>query len=89
MQLLKLLFCTHHIYFAYYFLSRAYCNECLEFYCEPKGLEKILDDKAWKCFACLYTTTLKTTIKLIPRKPSDQLKNVIIKVFLILFYQKS
>ncbi|CAH1731560.1 unnamed protein product [Aphis gossypii] len=58
------------------FCIRAYCNECLEFYCESKGLEKILEDKTWKCFACLYTTTLKTTNKLIPRKPSDQLRNI-------------
>ncbi|KAF0768228.1 DNA (cytosine-5)-methyltransferase 3C-like [Aphis craccivora] len=58
------------------FCIRAYCNECLEFYCELKGLEKILEDKTWKCFACLNTSALKTTIKLIPRKTADQLKNI-------------
>ncbi|XP_060848078.1 DNA (cytosine-5)-methyltransferase 3B-like isoform X2 [Rhopalosiphum padi] len=57
------------------FCIRAYCNECLEFYCDKKVLAKILADKTWKCFACLNTTILKTC-RLVPRKTVDQLKNI-------------
>ncbi|XP_025198444.1 DNA (cytosine-5)-methyltransferase 3-like [Melanaphis sacchari] len=57
------------------FCIRAYCNECLEFYCEQKAVEKILEDKTWKCFACSNTTTFKTS-KLVPRKTVDQLRNI-------------
>ncbi|KAL5238695.1 hypothetical protein ACI65C_006105, partial [Semiaphis heraclei] len=56
------------------FCVRAYCNECLEFYCGQRGLEKILNDMTWTCFAC-NTNILKTS-KLVPRSTKEQLKNI-------------
>ena len=41
-------------------------------------MEKILNDKTWKCLAC-NTTILKTS-KLFPRSTKEQLRNVNIKL---------
>ncbi|XP_015379612.1 PREDICTED: DNA (cytosine-5)-methyltransferase 3B-like [Diuraphis noxia] len=59
------------------FCVRVYCNECLEFYCGQRGLEKILNDNTWTCFAC--NTIILKTCKLVPRSTKDQLKNKIRK----------
>lgn len=56
------------------FCIRAYCNECLEFYCGQKTLEKILNVITWTCFAC-NSTTLRTN-KLVPRSTNEQLRNI-------------
>ncbi|XP_060857981.1 DNA (cytosine-5)-methyltransferase 3A-like [Metopolophium dirhodum] len=56
------------------FCIRAYCNECLEFYCGQKALENILKDNAWACIAC-SSTTLKIS-NLVPRSTKEQLRNI-------------